>query len=258
MKEKEKINLLYHEEKIGYGNFGDELSKFIMKRLLNKNKYELVFNEENISTNLIGIGSYLHAAKNDYHIFGTGLRTNPPVEGSLGFKKLNVHAVRGPITYNFLKNKNIECPLVYGDPGLLLRYEYDPKSIPELVDKIGFIPHKSSYNKYLEEDKYDKELFHLINPRLHWSKVVDQLCSCKYVISSSLHGLIIADTYYKPNLMLKEYELSEGDLKFKDYYLSQNRPYHYITKLDDFDDMLLNYEGNKLDLVKLKNAYPFK
>ena len=43
---KEKINLIYFEEKIENGNFGDEISKFIVKRLLNKEKYELVINEK--------------------------------------------------------------------------------------------------------------------------------------------------------------------------------------------------------------------
>ena len=48
---KEKINLIYFEEKIENGNFGDEISKFIAKRLLNKEKYELVINEKGIEKN---------------------------------------------------------------------------------------------------------------------------------------------------------------------------------------------------------------
>ena len=119
-----KINLIYHEE---VEERGDELAVFITRRLLNKDKYELVINQKNEKKNIICIGSYLHAAKNHYYIYGTGVRTKPPVEGALGFKKLNVCAVRGPITYNFLTNdKNIECPVVYGDPALLLKDFYKP------------------------------------------------------------------------------------------------------------------------------------
>lgn len=254
---KEKINLIYFEEKIENGNFGDEISKFIVKRLLNKEKYELVINEKGIEKNLICIGSYLHAARNDYYIYGTGVRTNPPVEGSHGYNKLNVCSVRGPITYNFLKNKNIECPVIYGDPGLLLKFLYKPKVIEDLKNKIAFVPHKSNYLKY-NKSNCDMNKFHLINPRQHWSKVVDQMCSCKYVISASLHGLILADTYDKPNVMIKEFELSEGELKFKDYYISQKRKFTYIKKLDQFKENVLYSGGNKIDLEKLKSAFPFK
>jgi len=104
---KEKINLLYFEEKVENGNFGDELSRFIISELINKNKYELVFNQPNIEKNIIGIGSYLHAAVNNYYIYGTGVRTNPPVEGSHGYTKLNVCSVRGPITHDFLGKKKL-------------------------------------------------------------------------------------------------------------------------------------------------------
>ena len=84
------------------------------------------------------------------------------------------------------------------------------------------------------------------------------MCSCKYVISASLHGLILADTYDKPNVMIKEFELSEGELKFKDYYISQKRKFTYIKKLDQFKENMLYSEGNKIDLEKLKSAFPFK
>jgi len=258
---KQIVNLHYHHEQIEKGNFGDELSVFITKRLLNKNKYELVINEKekSVDYDLICIGSYLHAAKNNYYIYGTGVRTNPPIEGDLGFTKLNVCALRGAYTYNFLtKVKNIECPVVYGDPALLLKDMYKPKEVEELNEKIALIPHKSSYKHYLKKDIYDKEKFHLINPRRHWSKIVDELTSCKAVLSSSLHGLILSDTYDKPNLLLKEFELSEGDLKFKDYFHSQKRTFKFISSLEDYDESMLYTEGNKINLEKLKNAFPFK
>ena len=258
--EKEKINLLYCEEKIGRGNFGDEISVFITKKLLNKSKYELVINQPNIPKNIICIGSYLHAARNNYYIYGTGIRTKPPVEGALGFTKLHVCALRGPITYNFLTNeRNIQCPVIYGDPALLLKYFYKPYLHPHLFKKIAFIPHKSTYDYYLNnENSYDNEKFYLINPRENWQLVVDYLCSCKAVLSSSLHGLIIADTYDKPNLMLYEFELSEGDIKFKDYFISQKRKYIYIKKTENYDENKLYTEGNKINLEKLKNAFPFQ
>ena len=58
--------------------------------------------------------------------------------------------------------------------------------------------------------------------------------------------------------MLKEYELDEGDLKFKDYFHSQKRKFKFIKKLEDYDEEKLYTEGNKVNLEKLKDAFPFK
>ena len=257
--EKEKINLLYCHEEIENGNFGDEISVFITKKLINQNKYELVINQPNIPKNIICLGSYLHAAQNNYYIYGTGIRTKPPVEGTLGFTSLHVCALRGPITYNFLTNqRNIKCPVIYGDPALLLKYFYKPNKQHHLTNKIAFIPHKSSYKHYLNnENSYDKDKFFLINPRERWDIVVDYIYSCKAILSSSLHGLIVSDAYNKPNLMLYEFELSEGDIKFKDYFISQKRKYIYIKKIENYNENKLYNEGNKINLEKLKNAFPF-
>ena len=141
---------------------------------------------------------------------------------------------------------------------MLLKNLYKPYLHEKLFDKIALIPHKSNYKYYLEENKYDKNIFHLIDPLENWQKVVDHLCSCKAIVSSSLHGLIIGDAYDKPNIMLKEYELDEGDLKFKDYFYSQKRPYNFITSLEEYEPEKLYTEGNKINLEKLKDAFPFK
>ena len=254
---KEKVNLFYFNEKVGHGNFGDELSKFIVENLINIHKYDLVYNEEGVKKNLIAIGSYLHIARNDYYIYGTGLRTNPPIEGRLSYTNLHISACRGPKTHAFLKNeKKLNSPGIFGDPALLLKELYVPQKMNELTQKIAIIPHKSHYGHY-KKMKLDKK-YVVINPREHWKTVVDSIYSAKSIISSSLHGLIVADAYNKPNIMLCEIELTEGTFKFKDYYLSQKRPFIFINTIDEFDEKLLYNQGNKLDLKKLKDAFPFK
>ena len=58
-----KVNLIYFKDKSVNGNFGDELSKFITTQLINKDNYELVFNNTNVPLNIVCIGSYIHMAK---------------------------------------------------------------------------------------------------------------------------------------------------------------------------------------------------
>ena len=104
---KKIVNLIYYKDSSKYGNFGDELSVYITSKLIDSNKYELVLNKPNCDINIVCIGSYLHKAVNNAYVFGSGVRTNPPIEGGYSFTNLNVCAVRGPLTKNFLENKGI-------------------------------------------------------------------------------------------------------------------------------------------------------
>ena len=252
---KTKINLIYFKDNSINGNFGDELSKFITKELINKNKYRLVFNQRYQPLNIVCIGSYIHCAKDNSFIFGSGVRTPNNIEGGHKYQSLTVCAVRGPLTRKFLIDKHITVPEIYGDPALLLPKFYKPIVINGLKDKIGIVPHKSNYNKYI--NNIDTAKYYLINPTDKWQNVINYICSCKAIISSSLHGLICADAYNKSNLWLDEYKLSEGDFKFKDYFASQYRNYIKITNINDYSEALLYKGGNTVDLEKLLRCFPF-
>jgi len=253
------INLMYYQHKSRYGNFGDEITKYITSRLINKNKYKLVLNMINIpEIHLMCIGSYIHRAIDDTYIFGSGIRT-PLKEEENGhqYNSLNVCAVRGPLTRQWLLNNGVHpVPKIYGDPALLLSKFYKPIRIPKLKNKIGVIPHVSNYEKYLYLKNYNDK-FHLINPTGKTSEVMHSLYSCKAIISSSLHGLICADAYKIPNLWLDEYKLDEGTFKFRDYFLSQKRELVKIKNLNEYKESLLYKDGNKIDLDKLIKSFPF-
>lgn len=252
----EKVNLVYFKDKSVNGNFGDELSRYITTQLINKDKYALVFNQNNIPLNIICIGSYIHMAKNNSFIFGSGVRTHNNIEGGHHYKELNICSVRGPLTREFLINvKNISVPKIYGDPALLLPKFYKPIIIDKVKDKLGIVPHKSNYSKYI--NNIDTTKYYLINPTDKWQNVINYICSCKAIISSSLHGLICSDAYNIPNVWLDEFKLQEGNFKFKDYFASQGRDYVKIKSLDTYDVSLLYSEGNTIDLDKLLQTFPF-
>lgn len=248
------INLIYYSLNQGHGNFGDELSKFITESLINSNKYTLSYNLKNAKINLICIGSYISAACNDYHIYGSGIIH--PKKAVYSFDRLHVHAVRGPMTRDFLVGREIECPVVFGDPGLLISRFYSPNIIEDLKNKIGVIPHVSQYKMY--KDKcLDPSKYFLINPCSYFKTIMDQIYSCKCIVSSSLHGLICSDSYGKPNVWLQEKRIKFGDYKFKDYFLSQGRDAINVKSLDELTDELLYTKGNTIDLDILAAAFPF-
>ena len=125
-----------------------------------------------------------------------------------------------------------------------------------MQNKIGLIPHKTNYMHYL--NNYDKSLYYLINPTDDWKNVINSICSCKSIISSSLHGLICSDAYNISNLWLDEYELDEGDFKFRDYFQSQNRKYIKISNLNEYNESMLYKGGNNINLELLMEQFPFK
>lgn len=84
------INLVFFD---GRNNFGDQLNKPVLKYLL-PNHYSYSYNKA-AEVNLNMIGSYIHEAKDKSHIFGSGIRSNPPLEGPNAhrYQSLIVHAV---------------------------------------------------------------------------------------------------------------------------------------------------------------------
>jgi pyruvyltransferase len=250
---KTNLNLIFYNTQT---NFGDQLSPFILDMLINKEKYSVSHNKPGDDISIVMIGSYIHQARNNSYIYGSGVRTDPPIECYNNYSKLNICAVRGPITKAFLEGRGFNVPEIFGDPALLLPLFYKPITIAGLSNKIAVVPHKSNYNKYKAVEKDNRYL--LINPHEGWRNVINKLASCKCIISSSLHGLICSDAYNKPNIWLDEYPLQEGDLKFKDYFMSQSRGYIKITRIEDFNESQLYTKGNTIDLEKLRNAFPFR
>ena len=221
----EDFNLIMYRDTRGEGNgnFGDELSPTILKYLLKKHSIELNFclNKKNKNKNMIFIGSLIGWGNNNYknlYILGGGIRTDKDLINKK--TKMSIYSVRGPLTKKYLEQFNYNVGDIYGDPALLLPRFYKPNKILLCKNKIGIVGHLTNYHKYNDNIPSN---FILINPTWNWKKVVNYIYSCKLILSSSLHGLIIADSYNIPNIWLDEFPLDEGHFKFKDYFLSQNR-----------------------------------
>lgn len=131
------------------------------------------------------------------------------------------YAVRGKLTKERL---GITGDIVLGDPALLL-----PRLLPMPADSgarkpVGIIPHFSQYSSPLLDPFRNSADYKIINVRAETRYVVQDICSCSAIISSSLHGMIVADAYGIPNIrMVLEPELIGGDFKFNDYYSSIGR-----------------------------------
>ena len=183
-------------------------------------------------------------------------------------KKADFRAVRGPQTRAFLIDKGYDVPEIYGDPALLLPQYYKPKI--EKKFKLGIIPHYSDY-ELVEEWYKDEDHINIINlMTLSIESTTDEILKCHKIVSSSLHGIIVAHAYGIPAVWQKFSEnLFGDDIKFQDYFesvlITNYMPKLYANKLalETFDELFYGViqvlpDKNVLEILtnKLLKAFP--
>lgn len=169
------------------------------------------------------IGHMLH--KGDVTIWGTGASryANPhaaPGEPRLPFQpdpgtRYRVAATRGPVSRALFGEENAIGPAVFGDPVWLLPQFYRPE-IPKRWD-LGVIVHLSELNdkslgatvrrefgRYHIPDEYADRV-HIIRTRtpigaVHLKERLDEILACRRIVSTSLHGMVFAESYGIPCL----------------------------------------------------------
>ena len=81
-------------------------------------------------------------------------------------------------------------------------------------------------------------------------QILEEIASCEYVLSSSLHGLIVSDSFGIPNQRLVVSEKLVGDgYKFNDYY-SAFGVKGSIYKLADAGKLEVNEIIDKYEITK--------
>ena len=238
-------------------NIGDGFNPLIFNHFIG-NKHPVykhidslpVFSEK---PHIIGIGSILKWGKevdaSNQIIVGSGF-----ISGKLvpyAHQPLKIISVRGPKTRAKYLEYGFKCPAIYGDLGLLTRYVIPPPIICSKKYKIGFIPHYYDKKTPLILKVKKNPDWTVINVRQAYTvkRFVKLIHECEYILSSSLHGIIISDSYGIPAYHI---ELSDkmigGQWKFKDYYESVKRPHSTIDiKSMDQDKILKQLKPYKLD-----------
>ncbi|ABP81456.1 polysaccharide pyruvyl transferase family protein [Stutzerimonas stutzeri] len=200
----------------GQRNFGDYLSPLLVEMLAGKPVvYAPIDRAE-----MMAIGSILpreRKAKRFFlphrlHIWGTG--TDAP--GLCFSPRHHYHALRGVKSCEQVAGLRNRPAL--GDPGLLASQWWSGRSKPTKAHKVGIIPHyvDRTHPAVIDAAKLAGVL--LIDVFWPVEEVLRSIQSCDFILSSSMHGLIVADAFEIPNRRLR---LSNGlisDFKFVDYY----------------------------------------
>ena len=175
-------------------------------------------------------------------------------------------SVRGRKTYEFLKNRGIECPSVFGDPALLLPRFYTPKRMEKRY-KLGVIPHVIDWDydvmRKIRKERNDILVIDLAHYD-KWTDVIDQICSCEAIASSSLHGLIVSDAYNVPNCWITlSGKISGGLFKYFDYFSSVGREEAGPVKVERMSDLqtienkMVSWKPITIDIDQILNSCPF-
>ena len=241
-------------------NFGDDINFSFLTEITGK-KHKKYDNE--FVTNYLMIGSiFIDKYINDFtEVWGSGMLRHQVL-----YKKPNkVYAVRGPKTREICLASNIDCPEIYGDPALLIPYYYYPYVMKKY--KLGIIPHHSHIKSDILTKFNDNENIKIINFTEYndWKDIIKEIVECEFIVSESLHGLIISEAFRIPNIWISLGNNIGQNLKYEDFFLSINKPLYesYLVNEDTTYEYLLKLKDNynstfEIDLQKLVDVCPIK
>lgn len=241
------------------GNFGDILNPYLVEKITG-----IPPSFAPRGQGLLAIGSIIKFAKAGTRVWGSG---TPRMTDRLA-AEAEYCAVRGPLTRRLVLESGGSCPEVYGDPALLLPRFYQPAAAGVSCG-LGLIPHIS----HLGADKRVSDQVRVISPkRVGYAAIesfVDAIAGCRAILTSSLHGLIVANAYGVPARWCtfgeKAPALAGDGTKFLDYFLSVGMPEQDpldLSQVGVIDESLARHVDQCVDLAfddeALLAAFPFE
>ena len=248
-------------------NWGDDINKYFIEYVTGKKV--IVMNISFPIKHYVMIGSILSFFRlNGATVYGTGLMTaSYPLRGV----PRQIISVRGPLTRKAVLQSGIDCPEHYGDPALLLPLFFKPKHSD--YDVVSVIPNEGTFwnPAPIVDELTDKYGCRLVNMTRYecWTDIIDAITSSCFVISESLHGLIVAESYGIPSIWVEFIDHTTGkfnpdwSFKFRDFYESIGK--HNMTSIKlyegyDFNSLLKerdNWQPGRIDYAQLLEDFPF-
>lgn len=167
-----------------------------------------------------------------YFVWGSGSMASAEIEHQ---EKYHLAALRGPLTSSLFHQYG---QIPYGDPGLLISRIWEADNHKKY--SWGIVPHHSQKDrpwvKKIIENTPNSVFIDVQNPDI--DSTLKTVSQCDAIASSSLHGLIFADSYNIPSLWLWDGGLhSGGQWKFLDYFSGIRRNIKDPTGVRTLDDM---------------------
>lgn len=212
-------------------NIGDLLGPALLARMIGPGTTTLTAAE---TPKLISVGSCLTVAyRPGDTVWGAGIVSDG---GRVTVTEPDkILAVRGPMTHARLAGMP-QRHVTYGDPALLCPLYWQAPTKPRKY--LGILPHwiDEGHTSVYQSDRFLR--LRITDPI---EQLVDQLAECHTVISTSLHGIILAEAYRVPGVIWDASwsgQIVGGGFKFFDYFSATGRHVQgpgLLPRLDDYD-----------------------
>lgn len=222
-------------------NFGDQVAPWLLEMITGRPAHNVI-GEPLSEYGLMSVGSIVtDMNRPGLSIWGSGLISEPSPSAVDRLKTRRpsaIHAVRGQLTRDrLIRHLGWEVPEVYGDPALLLPRFFRPDRVEEDNRRPVVVPHYA-HNSMVESALTGVDL-QIVNVKNPVEKVVAAIANSEAVVSTSLHGIIIAHAYEVPWTWLRigDKKLVGDQFKFEDFFslLSRNEIASASFSSDDLD-----------------------
>ena len=238
--------------RLQHNNWGDDINVYFFELL--SGKKVLVYPLTRFA-NLIPlrrfalIGTLITGIRlNNCEICGTGAWGKDDERLRQKLRPRVVHFVRGPLTRDVLLAKGIPCPEAYGDPALLLPLFYAPKWAKRW--KIALVPHYADVDDSMVSNILrcygDDAVLVRMRGYEKWTDVIDYICASELVISSSLHGLIVAETYGVPAVWVRFTGRDHVSYKYQDFFRSIHKNIESPVDITSVGQIDMLYDTERL------------
>ena len=238
-------------------NIGDLINPIIVSAVTG----EQTVRANSDAPHLLAIGSGMAETTPQSCVWGTGVM-HPDI-GIGSPKASRLHAVRGKLSHAALRQAAIaigDVPL--GDPGFLAPAIFGVRRSSVPKHRLGVVPHYvDRANQFFRCLLSDPDVVDL-NVHKEPEAFLRQMADCGAVISSSLHGLILAEALGIPNLWVKARdEIPGGAFEFDDWFTTTARPQagvHVLTANDTVNDLIdrTALHGSMIDPAALRAVFP--
>lgn len=201
-------------------NLGDYLSVVVYEWMLARKG--ITSPQSKKTMHLMAVGSIIGKYNFDSVVWGTGFGTYtkdvlPLIIKNRKRVKYDIRAVRGPLTQMVLTSCGYKCDSVFGDPAILLPLIYPGKSLGTKKYRFSLINHMLR-----AESNGNADLNQIDVRTSDYEFFIDEILASECIISSSLHGIILAETYGVPAVFFND-EKDDELFKFYDWYYSTGR-----------------------------------
>lgn len=197
--------------------------------------------------NLLAVGSIMALGNKKSIVWGSGF-----MNWNESFRGGKVLAIRGKLTNDKLIAMGFRHCNAFGDPALLLPLIVSPTE--NKVRDVVIIPHWKEVESF--KKKYGEHYKVLDIRTADIENFILELTSCRYVLSTSLHGIILSHAYGIPALWIKKGYIDTDGFKFHDYFSSVDIPFY--DGIENFDSYLKEDTWKSLFTEYEKYILPYK